>query len=89
MKRVFVLLLALLLALSLFCGCDARNGKVMNSPDVTLTPGNTPGHTPTVTDVPAPTATHMPSSAPDSGTSSSEEPPVTTPPTANTTGFHF
>ena len=39
MKETFVLLLVLLLALSLFMGCDARNGRVTNSPDVTLTPG--------------------------------------------------
>ena len=64
MKRIFVLLLALLLALALFAGCDVQNGRVSNSPDVTLTPGNTPGHTPTITDVPAPTATHLPSATP-------------------------
>lgn len=60
MKKIFVLMLALLLVLALFAGCDMRNGKVRNSPDVTEYPGNTPGHTPVVTDVPAPSATHTP-----------------------------
>ena len=60
MKKLFVLLLALLLVLALFAGCDMRNGKVTNSPGMTALPGNTPGRTPTVTNVPAPTATHSP-----------------------------
>ena len=60
MKKIFVLLLAMLLVLALFVGCDMRNGKVKNSPDVTALPGNTPGHTPTITDVPGPSATHTP-----------------------------
>ena len=38
MKKIFVLLLALALVLALFAGCDMRNGKVRNSPDVTETP---------------------------------------------------
>ena len=87
MRKTFILMLVLLLALAIFAGCDARNGRVTNSPNVTVTPGNTPGHTPTVTDVPAPTATHTPSAAP--GTASpDEEPPVTTPPTANATAAY-
>lgn len=60
MKKIFVLLLAMLLVLALFAGCDMRNGKVRNSPGMTALPGNTPGHTPTVTDVPSPSATHSP-----------------------------
>ena len=88
MKRIFVLLLALLLALALFAGCDVRNGRVSNSPDVTMTPGNTPGHTPVVTDVPAPTATHMPSATPGVSSTPTGEPPVTTPPTANNTAAY-
>ena len=88
MRKTFILLLVLLLTLALFAGCDARNGRVTNSPNVTVTPGNTPGHTPTVTDVPAPTATHVPTAAPGSSTSPTEEPPHTTPPTANTTAAH-
>lgn len=92
MKKIFVLLLALLLATALFTGCDMRNGKVTNSPGVTHTPGNTPGHTPVVTDVPAPsaTATHTPAvtATPGTGPSPTGEPERTAAPTANTTaGF--
>ena len=85
MKKTFVLLLALLLVLGVFAGCDARNGKVTNSPGATLTPGSTPGHTPTVTDVPSPTATHYPSATPDTVPSG---PPETTPPTADNTAHY-
>ena len=81
MKKIFVLLLALLLVLSLFGGCDMRNGKVRNSPDVTEMPGNTPGHTPVVTDVPSPSATHSPfptaTHTPDTGTAPGTSPEPT------------
>ena len=85
MKKTILLLMALLLALSLFAGCDMRNGRVTNSPAAdTALPASTPGRTPAVTDVPSPTATHFPTAAP--GTAfPHEEPPVTAPPAANTT----
>ena len=69
MKKTIALALALLLVLALFAGCDMRNGKVRNSPDAGEYPGNTPGHTPLITDVPAPTATHTPDTGAAPGTS--------------------
>lgn len=98
MKKTILLLLTLVLAISLMAGCDMQNGRVSNSPAVTLTPGNTPGHTPVVTDVPSPTATNSPSATPDFGTSATPgagtshtgAPASTAAPTANTTaGFRF
>ena len=84
MKKTILLLLTLLLAFSLLAGCDMRNGRVTNSPAAeTLIPGNTPGHTPVVTDVPAPTATHFPSATPGTGPSPTGEPTGTIGPNAN------
>ena len=90
MRKIFILLLVLLMALGVFAGCDARNGRVTNSPAVTLTPGNTPGHTPEVTDVPVPTATHTPGAAPGTVPSPTGAPDSTTAPTAgNTAAYGF
>ncbi len=90
MKKTILLLLTLILAICLMAGCDMQNGRVTNSPAVTLTPGNTPGHTPVVTDVPSPTATHFPSATPGTGSSSAEVPANTSAPAPNTTaGFRF
>ena len=90
MKKTILLLLTLVLAICLLAGCDMQNGRVTNSPAVTLTPGNTPGHTPVVTDVPSPTATHFPSATPGTGPSPTEAPANTAAPSANNmAGFRF
>ena len=88
MKKTILLLLTLVLAISLMAGCDMQNGRVTNSPAVTLTPGNTPGHTPVVTDVPSPTATHFPSATPGTSTSPTGEPSGTAAPAPNNTAAY-
>lgn len=88
MKKTILLLLTLVLAISLMAGCDMRNGRVSNSPDVTLTPGNTPGHTPMVTDVPSPTASHFPSATPGTSTPPTGEPSGTAAPAPNNTAAY-